>query len=91
MKVIRLRDPNQFVAGGVHRNPEAWDRILVQTSHQPDIAPNTIGLSVTPLTTVPQTTIEADDKLHAKFSFLPDFPIKKLLKFVLSRRPVEIL
>ena len=26
---IHLRDPNQFLAGGLHRNPEAWDRILV--------------------------------------------------------------
>ena len=26
---IRLRGPDQFVAVGHHRNPEAWDRILV--------------------------------------------------------------
>lgn len=26
---IRLIDPDQFVEGGLHRNPEAWDRILV--------------------------------------------------------------
>ena len=29
LQSIRLRDPDQFVAGGLHRNPEAWDRIVV--------------------------------------------------------------
>ena len=26
---ISVRDPDHFVAGGLHRNPEAWDGILI--------------------------------------------------------------
>ena len=25
---IRLRDPDKFIAGGIHRDPEAWEMIL---------------------------------------------------------------
>ena len=29
---LRLRDPNEFIAGGLHTNPNAWELVL---SHHP--------------------------------------------------------
>ena len=28
LKCLRLRDPEKFIAGGVHGNPEAWEAVL---------------------------------------------------------------
>lgn len=28
LKCLRLRDPDKFIAGGIHRNPEAWEPVL---------------------------------------------------------------
>jgi len=31
---VSLGDPDKFIAGGLHRNPEAWERILID--HPPE-------------------------------------------------------
>ena len=37
LSLLRFRDPNHFVAGGVHKDPSAWQKILINHSKRDQI------------------------------------------------------